>query len=151
MLTLHLACFILFSCFFRLKMTAVALFRPPAAPALLAQVHTWHWLIFLLVGVGLLSLLLSTMVCLLALLHGTTNTEQRSTDAGRITAGHGLLAFLRSPTPSLVAVAQGGNSTGDICDKETEHLATPTSEGTRLRPDGRLTQSPIVDTHWNST
>ena len=83
---------------------------------------------------------------LLALLHRSTNTEQGSADAGRVTAGHGLLAFLRSPTPTLVAVAQGGNPAGDICDKETKHVAEPTGEGTRLRTDSRLMHTPITDT-----
>lgn len=44
-------------------MTAVAIFRPPAAPALLAQVPTWIGHIIPLVGVGLFMLTLGTLVC----------------------------------------------------------------------------------------
>jgi len=45
----------------------------------------------------------------------------------------------------LVAVTQGGNPTGDICDKETKRLALSASERARMRPDDRLVQVTVDD------
>jgi hypothetical protein len=99
---------ILFSTLFRLKMTAVALFRPPAAPAILAQVPPWHLVSFLLVGVGLLSFITGTMVYWLCYMGRQKKTKDPPTQDEALldtacwpSSGHQHLHWSRLPREEI--------------------------------------------------
>ena len=81
---------------------------------------------------------------LLSLLYKSGNAAIRPTGVGRSPDGQpGLINFLRTPTPSLVAVTQGGNFVGDICHEEDKHVEQTPSRGTRPGSSGRLNMNPF--------
>ena len=89
-------------------MTAVALFRPPAAPAILAQVSPWHLLNFRLVGVGLLCFITGTIAyCLYYMGRPKKPTDPPTQDEALLdtdylpSSGHQHLHWSRLPREEI--------------------------------------------------